>query len=213
MAIVELIGYTTGTSNVAGILAGLIGSTIEVSGVAGSIKIIQPLTGIVNAATTIADITIYLPYLFGQVNATSQVADCLLPFRTLGFYESLSNQLAAYFQTNIADKLSIQVRYDNDPRVKPKDSIWMEYSIDYGSANQFEIGIKSYRHIGNINARLKVRVGVGTGKLLDVVDRVATTFKVIDINDIIFKVPRVVNVGRVEDEYQMNVICPFFVDE
>lgn len=127
------------------------------------------------------------------------------------FYESLVNQITSYFQ-DIADANNLVVRYDDDLRVAPTEDLWCEFNIDFGEAEQSEIGIDSFRNVGNFNIRIKNSIGLGTGELLEKADLIANSFKSIDVNRIIFRVPRIRNVGRIRDDFQVNVICPFFID-
>jgi len=150
--------------------------------------------------------------LKSAISTTSNIANCLLPFRVLGFYEKLSNDLSAYFQTNIAEWHNIPVRYDNDPRSTPDDDIWMEYSIDYGSANIFQLGLSNSRHKGAIVAKIKSQLGVGQAPILDIVDRINTTFINICINKINFAVPQISNVCRIDGKYCITFVMLWQAD-
>lgn len=212
---VPLASVSQGTSSILGELilhVSLVGVSQEVSSTSGALTVDgTPLVGISQGISSILGVLI-LEGVFTGLSAATLSTLGSLTFRTAGFYESLANQISAYFETNVAEALNIPVRYDNDPRKTPNALFWIEYSIDFGTATQFEIGVNSSRHVGNINVRLKHKVGIGIGRLLDIADQINTLFKVIEINDIIFRVPRVVNTGRVGDDYQLSVICPFQVD-
>lgn len=128
----------------------------------------------------------------------------------MGFV-SFTNSITAYMQ-DVADTNSLTVRFDNDPRATPTSGLWCECNIDYGDSGQKELGINSYRNFGNFIIKVKNDIGLGMGNVLSIVDIIATAFRTVDIGNIIFKVPKIVKVGRIEDNYQINVICPFHID-
>ncbi|GAG45840.1 unnamed protein product, partial [marine sediment metagenome] len=127
-------------------------------------------------------------------------------------FESLANSITTYFET-LAVANNYTVRYDDDPRKTPVNGLWCEVSIDFGSNEQKEIGINSFREVGNLTVKIKSEIGLGLNSKLIVADVIATAFRRIDVDSVvIFKVPRIVKVGRVEDNFQVNVICPFQYD-
>ena len=126
-------------------------------------------------------------------------------------FESITNSITTYF-LDVCDTNSLTVRFSNDPRATPTSGLWLEFNIDFGNSEQKELGINSYRNPGNVTVKIKNSIGLGVGGVLEVADVIASAFRTVDIDSIIFRVPRIINVGRIEDNYQMNVICPFFVD-
>lgn len=128
----------------------------------------------------------------------------------MGFKDIL-NSITTYFQ-DVCDTNGLTVRFDNDPRTTPTSGLWCECNVDFGNSEQKELGINSFRNLGNVIIKIKNEIGLGTGELLEKADIIATAFRVAEVDSIIFKVPRIVKVGRIEDNFQINVICPFFVD-
>ena len=127
-------------------------------------------------------------------------------------FKDIANSITTFFNT-LAITNSFVVRYDNDPRATPTDKVWMNVEIDFGNSDQAEIGVSTFRNVGIFNARIKVPIGQGSADALHIADIIAMGFRTTIVNKIInFQFPRIENVGRVEDDYQMNVICPFFVD-
>lgn len=126
-------------------------------------------------------------------------------------FQDICNSITAYFQ-DICDTNSLTVRFDNDPRVTPTSGLWCKFGIDFGTSEQKELGINSYRNPGNVVIKIKNEIGLGLSDLFAKADIIAAAFRVVDVSGIIFRVPRIVKVGRVEDNYQVNVICPFFID-
>lgn len=163
----------------------------EISEVVGSLSIDRGLAGVVASITD---------------------AEGIAGFYELGFYEILINQVNSYFQ-DIADVNGLIVRYDNDIRETPSDALWCECNLDFGNCNQSELGIPSFRNIGNLNIKIKNKIGLGTSELLQTADTIADAFRSKSLNRIVFNTPRIRNIGRVGDDHQVNVICPFFTDK
>ena len=182
---------------------------IENSGITGVLSVDIELQGfIISISNILGAIT---PPFSGFVNGISNVVG-KSSFVSLGFYESLANQISTYFQ-DIVDVNNLVVRYDNDLRATPTDDLWCEYNIDFGEANQSGIGIDSFRNVGNFVVKLKNYIRLGTGELYEKADIIADSFRSTNLNRIIFRVPKVRRIGRIKDNYQVTVICPFFVDK
>jgi len=128
-------------------------------------------------------------------------------------FQSLANSINTYFAA-VAAANEYVVRYDDDPRATPTSGLWLEIAIDFGDSQQKEIGINSYRNIGNLTVRIKQEAGLGISSLLAAADIIATAFKSTDVDSsVIFNVPRIAKNGRVDDNYQVTVTCPFHYDE
>ena len=112
-----------------------------------------------------------------------------------------------------ADTNSLTVRYDNDPRPIPTSGLWCECNVDFGIANQSELGVDKFRNIGNLVIKIKNATGLGSGELLGTADLIADSYRSVDVANAIFGTPRIRKIGRVEDNSQVNVICPFFADK
>jgi hypothetical protein len=128
-------------------------------------------------------------------------------------FKSVTNIITGYFK-QVASANNLVVRYDDDPRDTPADDVWMEVSVNFGTSEQIAIGVNQFRNPGIFEAKIKQPVGSGISKLLETADIVVGAFRTAIIsNSVNFQTPRVVNVGRDGDNHQVNVICPFFVDE
>ena len=126
-------------------------------------------------------------------------------------FASLLTTITTYFAT-LATTNSWSVVYDNDPTATPTSGLWMEFNIDFGESEQKELGINSYRNPGNVIIKIKNDAGLGLGGILAEVDIVAAAFRSQNIGDAVFRVPRIVKVGRIGELYQVNIICPFYLD-
>lgn len=129
-----------------------------------------------------------------------------------GNFENIANSITTFFNV-LATTNSFVVRYDNDPRETPSSGAWMNVNVDFGDSHQAEIGVPTFRNVGIFNVRIKIPIGQGIADALTIADVVAAGFRTVIVDEIInFQTPRIENVGRVEDNYQVNVICPFQVD-
>jgi len=211
-----LVVSTNGISGVSGILSytyeelqGLSAGTFDTFGSLNIVIQLQSNSAGVSSVSGILNFTGLIQLQSSSVGISNVLGKIYIP---IGFYESLVNQLTSYFQ-DIANINNLIIRYDNDLRATPAENLWCEYNIDFSNAEQSEIGIDSFRNVGNFNVKIKNKIGLGIGELSEKTDIIATAFRRKNLNRIIFEVPKVRNVGRINDDYQMNVICPFFVDK
>lgn len=129
----------------------------------------------------------------------------------MGFQSTLT-VITTYFQ-DLADLHSWPVCYDNDPRETPDSGLWTVFKLDWEESEQKEIGnTNSRRNFGNVIIEVRNDAGLGIGGILAEVDLVAAAFRFTIVGTIIFKVPNVIKIGRVDDNYQINVVCPFYID-
>jgi len=127
-------------------------------------------------------------------------------------YQNIINELNSYFQ-DIADSHNLIVRYDNDLRTTPISGIWYECKIEFDRTEQKEIAPNSYRVIGNLIVEIYYSIKIGISFILRQVDILIAYFTETTVNNFLkFKTPIVQNIGRVEDNFQINIICPFYVD-
>lgn len=182
--------------------------------VVGVYPFTTPLVAVVFATSDIIVSLLVATQLAGQVASVSLIAASLSDaLQILGFYESINNQITSYFQ-DVASTNNFVARYENDPRSAPTDNIWCKSLVDFGRANQHELGISStFRVAGNFSVRVINAIDLGVGESLEKADVIATAFRSGDLGRIIFRVPRVTKIGRIGDNHWINVTCPFFVDK
>lgn len=125
-------------------------------------------------------------------------------------FQSTANSINTYLQT-VADTNGYVIRYDNDSRDTPTDALWLEATISFGDSHQKELGINSYRNFGDLIITIKNSIKLGIGELLGVADIIGAAFKSIDIGIIIFRVPSIKNNGRVNDNWEVEITCPFYL--
>ena len=127
-------------------------------------------------------------------------------------FQNLTNLITAYLQ-NICDVNNYIIRYDNDPRDTPTDDLWLKASIDFGNSEQAELGIDSFRNYGNLIITIKSSIGLGTAELFETAVIIIDAFNTIDIDNITFRVPSILDKSRVEDNWEFEIICPFYIHE
>ncbi len=217
---IQLAAVTAGVSSAVAFLSvttRVSGSVGASSGATAFLSVATPLVGSVSGVS-IATGNLGLPVsLAGSLTATSSATGRLRVTqrtqRTIGFYERTANQITTYFQ-GIADTNSFVVRFDNDPRDTPADDVWYLASVDFGVANQHELGTTtSFRVVGNFSVRSQNITGAGIGVLLENSDTITAAFRAINVDRIIFGIPRINNTGRIGDNFQINITCPFMIDK
>lgn len=127
-------------------------------------------------------------------------------------FESIANSINSYLQV-VADTNNYTIRFDNDPRTTPTETLWLESSIKFGDSQQIELGINSHRNFGDLIITIKNGIDLGIGGLLEVADIIGAAFKSVDIDTIVFRVPSIKNNGRVNDNWEVEITCPFYIDE
>lgn len=126
-------------------------------------------------------------------------------------FQSILTTITTYFQS-YATTNNWTVRYDNDDTEIQNSGLHLEFGLEFEDSVQKEIAINSYRNFGNVVIQVKNDIGLGIGGVLATVDTIATLFRSKNLGSIVFRVPRVIKIGRVDDLYQINIVCPFYID-
>lgn len=130
-------------------------------------------------------------------------------------WESKHNVINSRFKTEVADTQSVTTFYDNFPASPPDDSLWVNFTISQAESIQVEIGGNSgrFRQPGIAIAQLFAPVEAGTKDIKELADVVAASFRAVTDAGVTFRSPWLNQIGRVDQWWQMNVICPFYYDE
>lgn len=127
-------------------------------------------------------------------------------------FASIVTTLISDFQS-FADTHGWIVRYDNDQRATPTSGLWFQFTINFIESENKEIGsVNSYRNRLEFIIKVRNDAGLGMSGVLYPVDLIATAYRRKIIGDIITRVSNIKKIGRVDDLYQVNVICPFYLD-
>lgn len=131
-------------------------------------------------------------------------------------YQTLGNTIRSRFKTQIADARSLSTQYDNQDYTKPNNAMWCRLSILTGDSFQASFGGaggKRFRTPGTMIAQIFCPIGLGDKAALQMADYIVTAFRAVTDTNVVFKTPSVQRIGRTESEWQINVSCPFYVDD
>ena len=131
-------------------------------------------------------------------------------------HETLGNTIRSRFKTQIADILSLPTQYDNQSYTKPANVLWCRLTILTGESFQASFGGaggKRFRTPGTMVAQLFNPVGLGDKAALAAADSIVAAFRAVTDTGVVFRTPSVQRIGRTESEWQINVTCPFYVDD
>lgn len=210
----ELAGSLDGQSTVSGslkLIQELVGSLDGQSTLFATIKSVQKLAGSLDGQSTVFAGIKSTQRLVGSINGQSTVEGILYELLK-GIYEQITNNISTYFNI-LAELNNLVVKYDNDLSEIFTDEIWCESRIDFGKAEEADIGTDYLRIPGVFNVIIHSLIGQGIADVLNIANIISTKFRSSIVDETInFQTPRIENVGRVEDNYQVNVICPFFAD-
>jgi len=130
---------------------------------------------------------------------------------------TLHNTIRGYFDGTVIPLISggLPTQYDNDDTfAKPENARWCRFTILPGESFQVTVGKNQrYRTPGVASAQVFTPAGAGDAEALGVADTIKDAFRSLRLGSgIRFRTPSVVPVGRVGDEWQVNVDMPFQAD-
>ena len=137
------------------------------------------------------------------------------PSGSPGWWETMCNNIRSHFKTNVADVVgSTTVLYDNDgANTKPDNARWVRLAIRPATDQQASLGsTPRYRTFGVMIAQVFVPVSEGDQAALALGDIIASAFRGQAVSGVQFRTPIVQFIGRDGDDWQVNVNCPFYVD-
>lgn len=132
-------------------------------------------------------------------------------------HEALANTIRSRFETQIAEAYNLPTQYDNQDFNKPADgSMWCRVSVKEGDSFQVDIGGSSGsrdRTAGVVFVQIFIALGQGDKQAVEMADLIKAVFRRITISGVKFRTPSVKRVGNNNQEWQVNVICPFIADD
>jgi len=130
-------------------------------------------------------------------------------------HETLHNTIRKRFKDQVETPQSIKVAYDNAPFVRPNNAIWARWSILTGVSFQASTGGQTnrFRTSGVAIAQIFGPIEAGDKAILVIVDVIKSAFRRVTDTGVVFKTPSVITLGRMENEWQINVQCPFYADD
>jgi len=130
-------------------------------------------------------------------------------------HETLHNTVRSRFKTQVADVQKLPTHYDNDGSFTPPENApWARATVLDGISYQASLGsTRTFRTPGLLVVQLFTPWGNGDRKGLQLADAVRLVFLGVTVDGIRYRTPWVNPVGRVDDEWQINISCPFEVDD
>lgn len=128
--------------------------------------------------------------------------------------ETIHNVLRSRFQQQIADVLNLQVQYDNAPVARVNGEPWMRFTIRQGDWTQQTTGsLRRFRNYGIATASIFVPANQGDRDALQIADQIVSAFRGVTDTGVTCQTPSVLTVGKVQNEWQVNVHIPFTADD
>lgn len=129
--------------------------------------------------------------------------------------EAIHNTIRKRFGDNVQVPENLDTHYDNSPHehVQP---VHARVTILLGESLQTTIGAsKRYRTPGTMVVQIFVPVADGDARALQLADKVNAEglFRSVTADGITWRKPSTTRLGTVDEEYQVNVSCPFFFEE
>lgn len=127
------------------------------------------------------------------------------------------NLIRKRFNDEVATPESLITQYDNNKVDNPDNTLWCRFSILPGASRQVSggsPGSNRKRAVGVAVAQLFTPYGKGTEAAELLAEIIKGKFESLSVSTIIFRTPSITVVGRTNDgdEWQINVNCPFQVD-
>jgi len=129
-------------------------------------------------------------------------------------HETTANTIRTQFAA-LATTHGWTVQYDNQDLAKPENVTWCRLTIKEGDTFQASIGGatgNTDRTVGVMIAQVFSPVGIGDKAARVMADLIKAAFRRVTYTGVKFLTPSVKSIGRVESEWQVNVICPFRFD-
>ena len=108
---------------------------------------------------------------------------------------------------------TLKMQYDNQT-FRPEDgTYWGRVSIREGESTAVTLGASVSRTVGVVIIQLFAPLDQGDGLIRSYVDTIKAAMRAIDISGIWFRIPSVNTIGRRNSWWQVNIACPFTVDD
>ena len=108
-----------------------------------------------------------------------------------------------------------KVQYDNAPFDKPENEKWVHLMIVESSSLQASMGGDTNRDRtrGTVMAVTFGPLNVGDGAQLALAQFIKNDFRKTEFECVVFQMPEITPIGRFKNWWQINVACPFYVDD
>lgn len=127
------------------------------------------------------------------------------------------NAIRGYYHDNVATPYSLETIHDNEEHETPDNSVatWARFTVQTGTSFKVSTGKNArYRMPGIATIQIYGEIGKGTATIDTLVDAIVTLFRSVTVaTHISFRTPERRQIGSSGDRWQINVICPFYVDD
>jgi hypothetical protein len=128
------------------------------------------------------------------------------------------SELEQTIRLRVHDKIGkkYKVFFDNELVEKPEHpvEVWLRAAVRIGLNDLVGLGAKRlFRFSGVLFVQVFTRIGLGTRDPNTIVDEVIRAFRAVTENGITYRTPTPNHVGRMETEFQTNILCPFYSDD
>lgn len=139
-------------------------------------------------------------------------------------FETMANTARTRFVDEVETPLSIYVHYDNAPItdgagnvLSPEPEVgakWIKYQFLPGDTDHIQNGgpTQTYRTVGIIKAIVFTFLEEGDQPGLELADDVVEKFRSVSVDNMTFRSPNVVPVGRAGPWWRTDVDIPFLAD-
>lgn len=132
-------------------------------------------------------------------------------------FEDAEKQVRSSFGVLIEDTQHLIVRYENESGPEPKDDtpLWIRFAVFTGQSRRVEMSGNggTNRHFGVLSASVLAAVNTGTKAAVGLAGLIVSTFQSKIISGIHYGDAEPIKLGAVGKWYQINVTCPYHVDQ
>ena len=132
---------------------------------------------------------------------------------------ALHNAVNKRFRVQVqeAQTPNLPTLYDNMPEEefeKPASGMWARVKLLIDDEQQADFGDSNVRErtFGVVRVELHEKVGKGTKNINTLADSVASAFKRLTADSVVYRTPRIVPAGQEDNWWVVNVTCPFYTD-
>lgn len=129
----------------------------------------------------------------------------------------VANVIRTRYQSLIEQAQSLPTQYDNHNYTPPASpSKWARATVLPGESRKVSIGTPGsdrFRTPGLFVVQVFTPIGQGDNQGLTLAEAIKEAFQSITVSGVVFQTPYIVNVGRDDSWWQINVNCPYYADD
>jgi len=135
------------------------------------------------------------------------------------FHDSISAKIKRDVEDVYTDgtfSLVGKVQYDNAPFERPNNILWAHFMIQDGTSLQKSFGDQGNnrdRTQGIVMAVTYGQLEIGDAAQIKLCNFIKNAFRKVTDACVVFQVPSLTVIGRFESWHQVQVACPFYVDD